>query len=85
MPTTLPIEAAERDLRSLLEELNLGDTVTLIGSEGKPEALLVSLRPVLRETGEANWEARWDALARQVSDAWQSEKRAVELLSEMRR
>jgi hypothetical protein len=86
MPITLPIETAERDLRSLLEELNLGETVTLIGSEGMPQALLVSLKPVLRETeAEADWEARWDALAQQVSDAWQSEKSAVELLSEMRR
>ena len=86
MPITLPIETAERDLRSLLEELNLGETVTLIGSEGMPQALLVSLKPVLRETeAEADWEARWDALARQVSEAWQSEKSAVELLSEMRR
>jgi hypothetical protein len=86
MPITLPIETAERDLRSLLEELNLGDTVTLIGSEGMPRALLVSLKLVLRETeAEADREARWDALARQVSDAWQSEKSAVEFLSEMRR
>jgi hypothetical protein len=86
MSITLPIETAERDLRGLLEELNLGDTVTLVGSEGVPQALLVSLRPVLRETeAEADWDARWDALARQVSDAWQSEKSAVELLSEMRR
>jgi hypothetical protein len=86
MPITLPIETAERDLKSLLEELNLGETVTLIGSEGMPQALLVSLKPVLRETeAEADWEARWDALAQQVSDAWQSEKSAVELLSEMRR
>jgi hypothetical protein len=86
MSITLPIETAERDLRGLLEELNLGDTVTLVGSEGVPQALLVSLRPVLRETeAETDWDARWDALARQVSDAWQSEKSAVELLSEMRR
>jgi hypothetical protein len=86
MPITLPIETAERDLRSLLEELNLGETVTLIGSEGMPQALLVSLKPLLRETeAEADWEARWDALAQQMSDAWQSEKGAVELLSEMRR
>jgi hypothetical protein len=86
MPITLPIETAERDLKGLLEELNLGETVTLIGAEGLPQALLVSLRPVSRETeAEADWEARWAALARQVSDAWQSEKSAVELLSEMRR
>ena len=86
MSTTLPIETAEQNLRGLLEELNLGETVTLIGSEGVPQALLVSLNPVLRETrSEAEWEARWDALAQKVSDAWRSEKSAVELLSEMRR
>jgi hypothetical protein len=87
MPTnTLPIETAERDLRRLLEELDLGDTVTLIGSEGAPQALLVSLRPAPREApAQSDWEARWDALAQQVSEAWKSEKSAVELLSEMRR
>jgi hypothetical protein len=87
MPTnTLPIETAERDLRRLLEELDLGDTVTLIGSEGVPQALLVSLRPAPQEAPVGSgWEARWDALAQQVSEAWQSEKSAVELLSEMRR
>jgi hypothetical protein len=87
MPTnTLPIETAERDLRRLLEGLNLGDTVTLIGSEGVPQALLVSLRPAARETAtESDWEARWDALAQQVSEAWRSEKSAVEILTEMRR
>ena len=63
-----------------------GDTVTLIGSEGAPQALLVSLKPAPREAlAESEWEARWDVLAQQVSDAWQSEKSAVELLSEMRR
>ncbi len=86
MPITLPIETAERDLRGLLEELNLGETVTLIGSEGAPRALLVSLKPVEREIqAEADWEARWDTLARQVSHAWKSEKSAVEVLTEMRR
>ncbi len=60
MPITLPIETAEKDLRALLEELNLGETVTLVGSEGVPQALLVSLKPVLRETeAEADWDARW--------------------------
>ncbi len=87
MPTnTLPIETAERDLRRLLEELDLGDTVTLIGSEGVPQALLVSLRPAPQEEpAESDREARWDALAQRVSEAWRSEKSAVELLSEMRR
>jgi len=86
MSITLPIETAEQDLRGLLEELNLGETVTLIGAEGVPRALLVSLKPVLRGIQEeAAWDPRWDALARQVSHAWKSERSAVELLTEMRR
>jgi hypothetical protein len=73
-------------LIGLLEKLNLGESVTLVGSEGVPQALLVSLKPVLRETQvEADSDVRWEALARQVSEAWQSKKSAVELLSEMRR
>jgi hypothetical protein len=47
---------------------------------------LVSPKTILHETeAEAVWKARWDTLARQVSDAWQSEKSAVEILNEMRR
>jgi hypothetical protein len=86
MSITLPIERAERDLRGLIGQLNRGETVTLIGTEGVPIALLVSLKPMPRENQEeADWDARWDALARQVGRAWKSEKSAVELLSEMRR
>lgn len=86
MSITLPIETAEKDLSSLLEELNLGETVTLIGAEGVPRALLVSLKPALREMREeADLEARWDALEWQVRQAWKNEKDAVELLTEMRR
>jgi hypothetical protein len=43
MPITLPIDTAGLDLKGLLEKLKLGDTVTLVGSEGVPQALLVSL------------------------------------------
>jgi hypothetical protein len=86
MTIRVPIETAERDLRALLDELGLGETATLIGSEGKPEGLLISLKPMERQAqAEDDWEARWDALARKVSSAWQSEKSAVEILAEMRR
>jgi dihydrodipicolinate synthase/N-acetylneuraminate lyase len=45
-----------------------------------------NLEPVSREPQEeADREARWDAQARRVSQAWQSEKSAVEILTEMRR
>ena len=86
MSITLPIERAEQDLRGLIAQLNRGETVTLIGTEGVPIALLVSLKPTPRVNHEeADWDARWDALARQVSRAWKSEKSAVESLIEMRR
>ena len=82
----LPIETAERDLRGVLEELDLADTVTLSGSESVLQALLVSLGPAPRKApAESDWEARRDMLAQQVSEAWRIEKSAVELLSEMSR
>ena len=86
MSMNVSIETAERDLRSLLEQLRLGETVTLVSSEGTPEALLVSLRAITTKMQPvSDWEARWDALAQKVSQAWKSEKSAVEILAEMRR
>jgi hypothetical protein len=80
------IETAEQDLRRLLEQLRLGETITLVSSEGTPEALLVSLRAITTKLQPASdWEARWDALAQKISQAWKSEKGAIEILAEMRR
>jgi antitoxin (DNA-binding transcriptional repressor) of toxin-antitoxin stability system len=86
MSITVPIETAERDLRSLVERLRLGETITLVGSQGLPEALLVSLKSAPPETQSvSDREARWDDLAHKVSRAWKSDKSAVEMLVEMRR
>jgi len=86
MSITVPIETAERDLRSLLEQLHLGETATLVGSEGSPQALLVSLKSTTaRPQPLSDWEVRWDALAQKVSRAWKSDKNAVDILAEMRR
>ena len=86
MSITMPLEAAVRDLRRLLEELEPGETVTLTGAEGEPEALLVSLKQDVHEAeAEADYEARWDELSPRVSRAWRSDRSAVELVTEMRR
>jgi antitoxin (DNA-binding transcriptional repressor) of toxin-antitoxin stability system len=85
MPVTVPIETAERNLKNLLGRLRPGEAITLTSSEGSPLALLVSLRSEPRVRLLPDWDARWDALARRVSQAWKSEKSAVEILSEMRR
>ena len=86
MSVSIPVETAEQDLRSLLAQLRLGETITLVDSEGLPEALLVSLKAAPSPPQPlADWEARWDALARKVGQAWKSDKRALEILAEMRR
>ncbi len=86
MSVSVPIETVERDLQSLLGRLRLGETITLISPEGNPLAHLVSLRPASSTADSIpDWEARWDALARRVSQDWNSTKSAVETLTEMRR
>ena len=83
---TMPVETAERDLKQLLERLRLGETVTLVNSDGTPLACLVSLKPAPIEAEPiSDWEARWDALARKVSQTWKGDQSAVEILGEMRR
>ena len=63
-------ERAEQDLRGVIAQLSKGETVTLIGTEGVPIALLVSLKLTPRENHKkADWDARWDALARQLPHA----------------
>ena len=83
---TMPIETAERNLKQLLERLHLGETITLINSDGMPLAIMVSLKSAATEGKPvSDWEARWDALAHKVSQAWKSDQSAVEILTEMRR
>ena len=86
MSVSVSVETAEHDLRSLLAQLKLGETITLVGPEGVPEALLVSLKAASTQPQSlADWEARWDALARKIGQAWKSDRSAQEILAEMRR
>ena len=86
MAVTIRIEAAEKNLKRLLEDLELGETVTLIGAEGAPRALLISLKTsIVEPQSMPDWDARLDVLARKVSQAWNSDRSAVEVLTEMRR
>ena len=86
MTIAVPIETAKDSLEDLLAELGLGESITLLGAEGTPLGLLVSLRSAQTAAqSPTDWAACWDALSEKVSRAWRSEKGAVELLSEMRR
>jgi len=90
MPEVVSLETASLDLRGLLSELPLGDTITLADDKGKPVALLVSLQSessngTRKLPSHSEWMERWDALAEEVDEAWQGEKSALEELAEMRR
>ncbi len=83
---TMPVETAARDLKQLLEQLYIGQTITLVNSDGTPLAVMVSLKPApVGAEPVSDWDARWDALTRKVSQAWKSDQSAVEILTEMRR
>ncbi len=85
-PMVLPVKEAKRNLEQLLEELDLGQTLTLLGSEGSPLAVVVSVKPTRPAAGPVDdWEIRWRQLAEEVGRAWQSDKSAVEVIAEMRR
>jgi hypothetical protein len=86
MSVSVPVETAEHDLRSLLAQLELGETITLAKPEGVPEALLVSLQAAPSQPQSLiDWEARWGTLARKIGAAWKSDKSAQDVLTEMRR
>ncbi|MBO0798215.1 MAG: hypothetical protein J2P31_05285 [Blastocatellia bacterium] len=87
MSNPVSIETAARDLKGLLAQLSLGETITLADDEGKPLALLVSLHAERPSSAisDSDWRADWESLAREVAAAWQGEQNAVETLSEMRR
>jgi len=83
---TMPVETAEHDLKGVLERLHLGETLTLVSSEGAPLAVVVSLKPAPVESETASdWWARWDELTRKISRAWKGKQSAGEILAEMRR
>ena len=84
MPATLPLKAAERNLKRVVERLQQGESITLLDADGQPLAMLVSLRTEVRKPVE-DWETAMKALAEQVDEAWQGEASAIETLSEMRR
>ena len=87
MNSAMPVEQIKHNLDSLLQGMRSGETVTVLGSEGEPLAVFVSLNPSTppQAQSEDDWEAEWDELARRISQAWKSEKGAVETLLEMRR
>jgi antitoxin (DNA-binding transcriptional repressor) of toxin-antitoxin stability system len=86
MTEAVSIKNAECKLEELLNRLPFGESITLIGPEGSPVALLVSLKQERAEGMPiSDWDAQMDELAQKVSRAWKGDKSAVEVLQETRR
>ncbi|HWQ19048.1 MAG TPA: hypothetical protein VN455_04665 [Methanotrichaceae archaeon] len=87
MTEAMPIDVARNSLEDIINRLPLGGTVTLVGPQGSPMALLVSLRavPAVCQPEPSDLDARLDALAERVSRAWTGRRSTSAVLSEMRR
>jgi antitoxin (DNA-binding transcriptional repressor) of toxin-antitoxin stability system len=85
MSVEVSVDSAKKNLEDILAKLPPGETATLIGPEGKPMAVLVSLRSSEDTAKEVDWDSEWQALAREIDSAWKSKKSALEILAEMRR
>ncbi len=85
MSIVIPAESASYNVAELLKQLYLGETVTLVDSDGTPLAILISLKPAPSPLTSAQWRERWEALAQKVERAWKTKQSAVEVLAEMRR
>lgn len=87
MSTTIKIAEAQRQLERILQDTPGGESVTLVDASGVPMGVVVSLRfGVPRPAADAReWTRRWDALTTKINAAWNSDKSAVQFLSEMRR
>jgi len=86
MPVDVPMDAVGADLRRALDSLPPGESVRLLDAAGEPVAVVL---PACRLSGRKvtweEWKREWMALAEKVSQAWKSDRTALETLAEMRR
>jgi len=57
----------------------------IVTQHGKPAALIIPLDAEIKKTDTDEVWARLEKLGEEIAKGWQSEKSAVEILSEMRR
>ena len=85
MSLEVSVSAAKKNLEEILSKLSPGETATLIDPEGKPMAVLVPLKSSEDAAKGIDWDAEWEAMAKEIDLAWKSKKSALEILTEMRR
>ena len=85
MSIEVPVAAAKKNLEEILSKLSPGETATLTDPEGKPMAVLVPLKSSEDAAKGIDWDAEWEAMAKEIDLAWKNKKSALEILTEMRR
>ena len=85
MSVEVSVASAKKNLEDILARLSPGETATLIGPEGRPMAVLVPLKSSEESEEKIDWDAEWEAVAKEIDSAWKSKKSAIEVLTEMRR
>ena len=77
---------AEDQIAHLLQQLKIGETVTLVNAKGLPLAVLVALNPnAAASFSTTEWLSNLEPLAKEVGRKWNSNQSATETVSEMRR
>jgi hypothetical protein len=55
-----------------------------ISSDVKPTAVLVPIEFSEEFAEKIDWDAEWEAVAKEIDSAWKSKKSTLEILTEMR-
>jgi len=55
-----------------------------IGPDGKPMAVLPPIKFSEEFAEKIDWDAEWEAVAKEIDSAWKSKKSTLEILTEMR-
>jgi hypothetical protein len=77
---------AEDQIARLLQQLKIGETITLVNSKGSPLGVLVALNPKAASAfSTTEWLSKLAPLANEVGRKWNSSKSAAETVAEMRR
>ena len=95
MTISLPIQNVKENFSELVSQLYFGDTVTVLGDDGIPIAIMfaVKSRIVQRNHSKSrqkikkykDWLTEWDQLAQEIGTNWKPAISAVEAVAEQRR
>lgn len=79
----MTVRTVQEDLENLLAQMSPGETLTVLGDDGIPQAVVVRIQAPRPRVVDA-W-AELEALGEEMSSSWPSGKSAAEAVAEIRR